>query len=193
MPVWGSRLLIAVLALPAFAVSPTMADEALWSALKAGGKVVLMRHAAVERGTPPLKHVPGNCGVEQNLSKAGARQAQEIGAAFRQRAIPLGDVLASPYCRTMETARLAFGKANASEALHLREALDARETNKRTDEVMRLIGSYQGTGNLILVTHQPNVEAIALESVEPAGILVLQPKGGGDFDVLGKLTAPKSE
>jgi hypothetical protein len=28
--------------------------------------------------------------------------------------IPIGEVLASPFCRTMETARLAFGKATAT-------------------------------------------------------------------------------
>ena len=57
----------------------------------------------------------------------------------------------------------------------------------------KLIGSYTGTANLVLVTHQPNIEAIALESVEPAGMLVLQPKGGSDFEVLGRLAAPKGE
>ena len=30
-------------------VTPVQADDTLWAALKQGGKVVLMRHAAVER------------------------------------------------------------------------------------------------------------------------------------------------
>lgn len=38
-----------------------------------------------------------------------------------------------------------------------------------------------------MVTHRPNIEAIALETVEPGAFLVLRPKGGSDFDVLGKI------
>lgn len=192
MPAWIARRLIAVLALPALAVSPVMADEALWSALKAGGKVVLMRHAAVERGSGRPLHLMPGCDGEMHLSTAGQRQAEAVGKAFRQRKIPIGIVLASPYCRTMETARVAFGSAKPSTVLHLLESLDAREAARRTEEATKLIGGYKGKANLILVTHQPNVEAIALESVESAGVLVLQPKGGSDFDVLGRIPAPRN-
>ena len=171
--------------------TPGFADEALWAALKQGGKVVLMRHAAVERGSGRPLHLMPGCDGEMHLSTAGQRQAEAVGKTFRQRKIPVGNVLASPYCRTMETARVAFGSAKASTVLHLRESLDAREAARRTEEATKLIGSYKGAANLVLVTHQPNVEAIALESVEPAGMFVLQPKGGSDFDVLGRIPAPR--
>ena len=82
----------------------------------------------------------------------------------------------------METARVAFGSAKTSTALHLLESRCAGSRAQDPKEATKLIGSYTGTANLVLVTHQPNVEAIALESVEPAGMLVLQPKGGSDFD-----------
>ena len=193
MPGWICRFLVSILALPTLAVTPVMADEALWSTLKAGGKVVLMRHAAIERGSGRPLHLMPGCDGEMRLSTAGQRQAEAVGKAFRQRKIPVGNVLASPYCRTMETARVAFGSAKPSTVLHLLESLDAREAARRTEEVTKLIGSYTGTANLVLVTHQPNVEAIALESVEPAGMLVLAPKGGSDFEVLGRLAAPKGE
>ena len=140
MPAWVAHRLIAVLALPALAVAPVMADEALWSALKAGGKVVLMRHAAVERGSGrPLHLIPG-CDGEMRLSMAGQRQAEEVGKAFRKRKIPVGNVLASPYCRTMETARVAFGSAKTSTVLHLLESLDARGSraqDRRGDKAHR--------------------------------------------------------
>ncbi|MEK7815642.1 MAG: histidine phosphatase family protein [Pseudomonadota bacterium] len=184
--------MIAVLALPAFAVSPVMADEALWSALKAGGKVVLMRHAAVERGASPLKYTPGDCSQDMNLSQAGREQAKRVGEMFRARGIFTGEVLASPYCRTMDTARLAFGNVKPSEAMRLIEGIGAQEVERINAQAMKLIGGYKGKANLILVTHQPNVETIALESVEPAGMLVLVPKGGEEFDVLGRLPAPRN-
>ncbi len=169
-----------------------MADEALWSALKAGGKVVLMRHAAVERGASPLKYTPGDCSQDMNLSQAGREQAKRVGEMFRARGIFTGEVLASPYCRTMDTARLAFGNVKPSEAMRLIEGIGAQEVERINAQAMKLIGGYKGKANLILVTHQPNVETIALESVEPAGMLVLVPKGGEEFDVLGRLPAPRN-
>lgn len=176
-----------------FTVAPAHADEALWSALKQGGKVVLMRHAAVERGASPLKYTPGDCSRDMNLSQAGREQAKRVGEMFRIRGIFTGDVLASPYCRTMDTGRLAFGNVKPSEALRLIEGISAQEIERINAQAVKLIGGYQGKTNLILVTHQPNVEAIALESLENAGMLVLQPKGNSDFEVLGRLAAPKSE
>ncbi len=171
---------------------PVSADEALWAALKEGGKVVLMRHAAVERGkVSGIRHVPGDCSQEMSLSQDGRAQAQKIGEMFRARGIPVGDVLASPYCRTMDTAKLAFGKTKASEALRLIEALPPAQAEQVTAQAMKLIGEYKGKGNLVLVTHEPNVVALAFETVETSGMFVLTPKGADQFDVLGKLPAPR--
>jgi phosphohistidine phosphatase SixA len=173
-------------------VTPVQADETTWAALKVGGKVVLMRHAAVERGkVGGLRHVPGDCSQEMKLSQQGRAQAQKIGELFRARGIPVGDVLASPYCRTMDTAKLAFGKAKASEALRLIEALPPAQADQITAQAMQLVGKYQGKDNLVLVTHEPNVVALAFETVETAGMFVLAPKGADQFDVLGKLPAPR--
>lgn len=187
------RYRIAAAALLAmFTVTPAHANEALWSALKQGGKVVLIRHAAVDRGSGnPTLHTPGDCSKESNLSKLGRGQAKRVGEMFRIRGIFTGDVLASPYCRTMDTARMAFGSVKPSEALRLIEGIGAQEVERINAQAMKLIGGYQGKANLILVTHQPNIEAIALESLENTGMLVLQPKGGEEFDVLGKLPAPR--
>ncbi len=172
-------------------VTPAQADEALWAALKQGGKVVLMRHATVDntKGNG-IRHTPGDCSQEFNLSPAGRAQAKRIGEMFRARGIFTGEVLASPYCRTMDTARLAFGSVKPSEAMRLIEGIGAQEVERINAQAMKLIGGYKGKANLILVTHQPNVEAIALESLENAGMLVLVPKGGEEFDVLGRLPAP---
>lgn len=185
------RLAIAALLIMPI-VTPAKADQALWAALKDGGKVVLMRHAAVERGkVSGLRHVPGDCSQELNLSQAGRTQAKKVGESFRQHGIVIGDVLASPFCRTMDTAKLAFGKAKASEALRLLEALPPGQADQVTAQAMKLVGEYKGKGNLVLVTHEPNIIALAFETVEFGGMLVLAPKGADQFDVLGKLPAPR--
>jgi phosphohistidine phosphatase SixA len=185
------RLAIAALLIMPI-VTPAKADEALWAALKQGGKVVLMRHATVDRSKGHgTRHTPGDCSQEMNLSQAGRAQAKKVGELFRARGIPVGDVLASPYCRTIDTAKLAFGKAKASEALRLLEALPPAQAEQVTAQAMKLIGNYKGKGNLVLVTHEPNVVALAFETVETAGMFVFAPKGADQFDVLGKLPAPR--
>lgn len=174
------------------AVTPVNADETLWAALKDGGKVVLMRHTVVERGkVSGLRHVPGDCSQEMNLSQAGRAQAKKVGELFRKHGIAISDVLASPYCRTMETAKLVFGKARSSEALRLLEALPPGQADLTTAQAMKLIGEYKGKGNLVLVTHEPNIVALAFETIESSGMFVLAPKGADQFDVLGKLPAPR--
>lgn len=185
------RLAIAALLIMPI-VTPAKADEALWAALKQGGKVVLMRHADVDRSKGHgTRHVPGDCSQEFNLSQAGRAQAKKVGESFRKHGIAIGDVFASHYCRTMDTAKFAFGKAKASEALRLLEALPPAQADLVTAQAMKLIGEYKGKGNLVLVTHEPNVVALAFETVESGGMFILAPKGADQFDALGKLPAPR--
>jgi phosphohistidine phosphatase SixA len=166
------------------------AGDTLWAALKEGGKVVLMRHAQVDRSKGHgTRHIPGDCSQEFNLSQAGRAQAKKVGELFRKHGIAIDDVLASPYCRTMDTAKLAFGKARASEALRLIEALPPAQAEQITAQAMKLIGEYKGKGNLVLITHEPNVVALAFETVESGGMFVLAPMGADQFDVLGRLSA----
>ena len=49
-------------------------------------------------------------------ARSGA-DARRVGATFRTRGISLGRVLSSPWCRCLETARLAFGGAEVWPAL----------------------------------------------------------------------------
>ena len=54
-----------------------------------------------------------DCASQRNLTDKGRGEARAIGEHVKRLGIPIGTVLASPFCRTMETARLAFGKAQA--------------------------------------------------------------------------------
>ena len=53
--------------------------------------------------------VLGDCATQRNLDAQGRAQSVAIGASFRDLGIPVSRVLASPFCRTLETAALAFG------------------------------------------------------------------------------------
>lgn len=169
--------------------NPAMADEPAWQALQGGGHVVLMRHTSPEQGPGKGNALlrDASCAKERNLSQQGKQEAARIGEDFKTRAILVGDVLASPYCRTLDTAKIAFGQTLPTEFLSLSEVLTPAEAERNTTEAMRRIGGYAGKPNLVMVTHEPNIAAITFELVEQGAFLVLKPRGGSEFDVIGKI------
>src|SRR5262245_48140914 len=94
-------------------------DEQVWAALKQSGKVILLRHTHVDIREGIGHLAPGNCAEEVNLSSRGVEQAKRIGEAFRAHSIAVGEVLSSPYCRCIDTAKLAFGRATPVQHLRL--------------------------------------------------------------------------
>lgn len=145
-----------VLAFPSLAV----ADEPLWALMRGGGQIILMRHAVTTPGVgDPVGFRLEDCSTQRNLTDAGREDARRVGVTFRARGIPVGRVLSSSWCRCHETARLAFGAAEA-----------------------------WGSGNLLLVTHGSVVLPLTGIQPAPAELVVLTPDGAGRFRVAGRLT-----
>ena len=168
-------------------VGNAAANDEIWNKLKQGGKVVLIRHAATQQGSEagnPLVRDLG-CKKERNLSAKGRQDAKLLGKRFRERNIPVAEVRHSPYCRTTDTAGLAFGKVIPAKYLSLLEVLGADAAEEQTAQLGQVIGSHSGKGNLILVTHAPNIGAISFELLSFADFVVFQPKGGDEFEELG--------
>ena len=174
----------ALWSLPSFA----LADEGLWSLLKKGGHVVLMRHAIT---TPGVGDPPGfrleDCNTQRNLTDEGRRDAQRVGAAFRERGIVVERVLASPWCRCVETANLAFGKVEVSTALS--NLFAHPENRERQVRDMRALINARRPGNRVLVSHGATISALTGVSLDTAELLVVTPQGEGRFVVAGRLVA----
>jgi broad specificity phosphatase PhoE len=164
------------------------ADEALWSLLKDGGQVVLIRHTIT---TPGAGDPPGmrldECSTQRNLSDEGRRHARRIGEAFRSRAIPVQRVLSSRWCRCLETARLAFGNAEVSHALG---NLFGRPQNrdKQVEAMKRLVSEPPERGNNVLVSHGSTILALTGISPGTGEMVLVTPQGEGRFAVAGRLT-----
>ncbi len=173
----------------AFALSVSAADSgSLWALLRQGGQVVVIRHASTEPGIgDPPGYRLDDCATQRNLSASGREQAQRIGEAFRTRGIPIGQVLSSRWCRCLETARLAFGSA---EAWHPLDSFfdDRSREPEQTRAVRAKAGERPVSGNLILVTHQVNITALTGIAPGQGEIVVLMPQGNGAFQVAGRLT-----
>jgi phosphohistidine phosphatase SixA len=163
------------------------ANDVAWQKLAEGGKVVLMRHAAVNTGRGQgnsLLRDP-SCKKERNLSSEGERAAREVGRQFQERGIPVSEVLHSPFCRTADTARIAFARGTPAAYLSLLEVLGPEAAAAQTRTLTDVIGGYAGKGNLVLITHEPNLNAVSFEMMKHSDFLVLQPKGGSEFEELG--------
>jgi broad specificity phosphatase PhoE len=178
---------VGLMVLSFLAPTSVVADEALWTALRGGGQIVLMRHATTTPGVgDPAGFRLGECATQRNLTDAGRDEARRIGAAFRARAVPVGRVLSSHWCRCLETARLAFGRAEPWEPLDSIFEDRAREP-ERTRDVGGAAGERPAGGNLILVTHGANIAALTGINPAPGEFLVLSAEPGGRFRVAGRL------
>src|SRR5215510_1668552 len=162
-------------------------DEQVWAALKQGGKVILLRHTHVDIREGIGHLAPGNCAEEVNLSSRGIEQAKRLGEAFRAHSIAVGEVLSSPYCRCIDTGKLAFGRATPVQYLRPPGTVSEDQAKSNQERVVQEILKHRDTSNLVMITHDLNIADVVLEDTVPMGeFFVVQPKGT-DFDVLGKI------
>ncbi|MBL0420610.1 histidine phosphatase family protein [Ramlibacter sp. AW1] len=167
------------------------ADEAsLWRLLQGGGQVVLLRHAATPPGAgDPPGFVLGECRTQRNLSDEGRRDARRLGQLLRARGIPMERVLSSPWCRCLETARLAFGREPVVEPALGNVFGRPERVSGQVAELRRLI-TGAGGGNVFMVTHGSTISALTGVLPDQGEMVVLSPQAGGDFQVAGRLAAP---
>ncbi|MEJ5988572.1 histidine phosphatase family protein [Ramlibacter sp. PS3R-8] len=175
----------------AIAATVAQADDALWALLREGGQVVVIRHALTDPGVgdPPGFQL-GECRTQRNLSEEGRGEARRLGDALRARRVPVAGVQSSPWCRSMETAQLAFRRAaQAQPALGNLFGRPEREAQQVAD-LRRLVQAPAGGGNLFLVTHGSTTLALTGVSPATAEMVVLTPQAGGGFKVAGRLRVP---
>ena len=142
-------------------------QDALWSALQAGGVALLLRHAQTEAGVgdPPGFRI-GDCSTQRNLSEQGRRQAQHIAAALAAQRVRIDRVLSSQWCRCLDTARLAFPGLAVEPYAALNSFFDNRDREpQQTREVLARIAALRAPANVALVTHQVNIVALTGEAV----------------------------
>jgi phosphohistidine phosphatase SixA len=162
------------------AQSPAGAE--LVEALRGGGHVILMRHAAATARAPDPPD-PENRNLERELDETGLASAAAMGEAFRRLGISIGAVLSSPTYRTLQTARSAgWGQVTSEPALG--------DDGGDPEWLRTTIGrSPQAGGNTILITHGPNVRAMFPDqsAVAEGEALVLRPDGRGGADLVARV------
>lgn len=164
-------------------------DPDIWSQLKRGGHVILIRHGEVDnlsKSTSPDADFEG-CEGQYNLTDAGRTQAKQLGDVLRKRKIPIGGVLSSPLCRTRDTARIAFNTFRVWPLLEPLPEIDLDDRQKRIEAISKVISDHKGRENLILITHQPNIDALTLEVADFVTLVIVKPDDKGGFKTIQKL------
>jgi len=155
--------------------------------LRGGGYILYFRHAATDLSQNDAKMTSfEDCPTQRNLTDQGRADAQRIGEAIRALGIPIGKVRASPFCRTVETAKLAFGRAEPTSAV--RGGPARPEDPARYAALRRLLGQPPTTGtNDVIVSHGNPFYAVAGPPYLAEGeAAVIQPTADG-FRVVARI------
>ena len=157
------------------------ADDAAnaWKALRAGGHVALMRHADAPGGVgdPPDFRVE-DCATQRNLSAKGRADAEKIGLRLKGEGIAFEKILSSPWCRCIDTARLMDLGTVETEATFGNVVVLKNQRQTLTTGARALIARWTAGGNLLVVTHGANIQALTGVWLASGEIVVV--KGGSD-------------
>ena len=181
----SAAVAMALCAATALARAQTDAEPA-WEALRQGA-VLLVRHANAPGVGDPANFKLGDCRTQRNLDQTGREQAKRLGDQFVTRQIAVGAVLASQWCRTRETAELAFPNRAREDASFNSFFDDSSSQPAQTAAALNTLKRWTGPGALVVVTHQVNITA--LTGVVPASSegVVVRSKAGG-IEVVGRVT-----
>lgn len=193
-----ARLLLVALFLVVFpaTAAEVMSGETLVRALRDGGYNIYFRHAQTDWSQSDRIREAGDwksCEPSRarQLSEAGRDTARSVGEAIRALDIPVGRVLASPYCRAVDTARLMeLGPVETTTAvMNMRAAEYFGGRDAIVGTARELLSTPPPAGTNTVIAAHGNV-ARAATPVYPgeAEGVVFRPEGDGQFTFVGRLT-----
>lgn len=169
-----------------------LTDAELISALKKGGHVIYIRHTTTDvTKTDQNREDLSDWSKQRNLSDKGRKEAVAIGLAFRAMAIPVADIVSSPYCRCIETGKLAFGKAQISKELAFSVGEDKKDAELLAKALKGMLGAKPaGQTNTVLISHSGNLQDAANLFPKPEGVtMIFKPQGNNAFEFVQRVEA----
>lgn len=160
-------------------------DADLLRALRGGGYTLFIRHGPTDTSRPDRQpHVDLNdCATQRALNDEGRKMAAEIGKALASLRIPLGDIVSSPYCRTRESAQLAFGRFATDARLMSSSNVSGEGFKALQREFRAILAMPVAAGaNRVLVGHSALLMDTTGLFLKPEGAtLVLRSSDAGDI------------
>lgn len=145
-----------------------------------GHGVLFVRHALTDDFEEDLEAlVLQDCRTQRNLSDEGADQAAELRRFLRAAGARFDEVLSSPFCRCLDTARLGWGPPRIEpDLLHI-QGLSDEEVAARIEAFTAIGARAESRGRVVLaVGHSDLPEAMGLARPgEGEGILLVHDRG----------------
>ncbi len=155
---------VMTLVTPASRASDVLAEQ-----LARGGYNIFWRHAHVGTGSDIIRYTLDEaeftaCEKQRNLDAKGRTEAHDVGAAMAARGIKVSEVVASPYCRTRESAELAFGVERVKLDPLVGTVCEASGAafDRHTARLRELLSEVPPAGGVrVVVSHNCNIRALA--------------------------------
>lgn len=159
----------------------------LVQALREGGHVLYLRHTKTDPSQDDETDPLGDCTRQRLLTDEGRADARALGEALRRLEVPVGEVVASPFCRARETAELAFGRVRTDDGL-VSPGPEGPARERTADRLRELVSTPPEHGsNTVLVGHLPNLRLVSRATAEEGGTVVLRPDDDGRFRVVAQV------
>ncbi|MDO0937761.1 trypsin-like peptidase domain-containing protein [Streptomyces sp. DG2A-72] len=169
-------------------VPSAQGGDDLLARLRDGGFTVVIRHAATDQSRPDDPAVDlDDCSTQRNLSGEGRADAQAIGNAISRLDIPVGETWASPYCRSRDTAQLAFDRFEVVHGLERLYPERDEQADRRLNQRIQERAPEADEPNLIIVSHgvYPSVLAPAVTLGE--GEAALYARADNGFELVDRV------
>jgi phosphohistidine phosphatase SixA len=165
---------------PVTAGNAKLRGAALAAALRRGGYVIFLRHAATNHSHPDARWVNlNNCATQRPLNATGIAQAKQIGAAIRTLKLPISQVRYSPYCRTTTTAHLELGNTGRPDRNLVPVYYHGVNKKAQAAAVRELFNTPPRPGtDTALVSHMDTVQNAGLPAPPEGGSEIFQPRPG---------------
>ena len=169
--------------LAALAADPQLAED-----LRKGGYVLYIRHTSTDFSKDDARMSSfEDCANQRPLTDKGRDEARAIAGQIKRLSIPIDKVYASPFCRTVETAMLAFGKAEK-----MREARGGpvrSDDPKRYDGLKTLLSTPPAPGqNNVVSSHgNPFFALFGAPYLAEGEMAVVKPQGNAGFALTARI------
>jgi broad specificity phosphatase PhoE len=170
-------------------------NKDLLERLRGGGYILYVRHGATfGRDMPNMNF--HDCLTQRNLSEKGRSEAIRYGEILRSLRIPVASpVTASPFCRTIETARLAFGQTDIEtdpywfDVYRLSGDLSPHERDLILNELPAKLETVPPAGKNSFIIAHGFPEGEGLGDIPEMGTVIVKPLGEGNgYEIISKLT-----
>jgi phosphohistidine phosphatase SixA len=167
-----------------FGLLPIAVSANLATDLSDGQHVLLMRHADAPGYGDPIGYRIDQCSTQRNLGDFGKNQAVLIGEWLKKQGITSAELISSPWCRCIDTAKL-LGKGPVQISTVIGSFFDdmslEKQQTKQLEQLIQNKLSDNNTTPVILVTHHVNIQAYTGKVVNVGDMVLVKVNKNGQY------------